>query len=180
MTTQLSSILLGQWQASPRLRGIITDVLQPILDDGLVAAQRIQLMLDIDEAVGIWLDRLGVRVGIRRPTTTDPTLDERFGFDMAGAPFGRAPFRGFASSDALFPLPDPVYRRLVKARTILVMGDGTEQTFSRAVRAIDPQATIIDNRDMTVTVTTTLRAIVEMADNINALPRNAGVRIIYT
>ena len=179
MTTQLSDILLGQWQESPRISGIVDDVLQPLLDDTNTAAGRIQLMQDIDEAEGIWLDILGAKMGIRRPATTDPVLDTRFGFHGVGAHFGAAPFRGAMSNDALFPLSDAVFRLFVKARAITVLGDGTVQTLAKAVRVIDPTATVVDNRDMTVTVTTGIRATLELSDSIAALPRNAGVNIVY-
>ena len=84
-TPTLANVLLGQWQASPRLRGIVDDVLQPILDDAVAATNQIQLMQDIDEAVGVWLDYLGLRLGVKRPGTSDPTLDLRFGFGTIGA-----------------------------------------------------------------------------------------------
>ena len=75
------------------------------------------------------------------------------GFDMAGSPFDQAPFRGDVANDALYPLPDALYRRLVKARAIMVLGDGTIYTFSRAVREIDESAAVQDQRNMTVRVT---------------------------
>ena len=183
MTTDLSDILLDQWLESPRLSGIVTRVLQPIIDDAVAAKERIELMQDIDEAEGIWLDILGIRAGIRRPSTIDATLDTRFGFDVAGVGFDQLPFRGAVANDAVYPLPDAVYRLFVKARAIMVVGDGTVQTFAEAVRVIDPDAAVVDNRDMTVTVTVTvttgLRPTLELADGIGALPRTAGVMVVY-
>ena len=180
MTTRadFQNILLGQWRTSPRMVGLI-DLLAGIRDNGIDALQRIELMQGADDAEGVWLDYLGARVGIDRPATSDPSSDPRFGFDDAGRGFDQVPFRGAAASDAVFPLPDTVYRRFVKARGILVLGDGTIQTFASAVRQIDPDATVTDNRDMTVTVTTDQQDFLELADEIQALPRTAGVRIIY-
>ena len=86
------------------MRGIVVDVLQPIIDDAIAARDAIQLMQHIDHAVGVWLDYLGTRLGIERPATTDPAQDDRFGFDMAGSPFDQAPFRGDVANDALYPL----------------------------------------------------------------------------
>ena len=54
-------------------------------------------------------------------------------------------------------LPDALYRRLVKARAIMVLGDGTIYTFSRAVREIDESAAVQDQRNMTVRVVTSRR-----------------------
>ena len=177
--TTLTDTLLGQWQASPRFRAIVTDILQPILDNGLDVFRRIELMRDIDEAEGVWLDYLGVLVGVRRPATTDPTLDDRFGFTEAGEQFDVAPFRGSTANAAVYPLPDATFRRFVKARAIMVLGDGTIRTFTDAVHEIDGSAVVVDNRDMSVTITTAMRPLVELADNIGALPRTAGVRVIY-
>ena len=180
MTTPvLADILLGQWQQSPRLRGVVADVLQPILADALAAADEIQRMQDIDQAVGVWLDYIGVRLGIERPATSDASMDTRWGFDLAGAGFDQHPFRGDAANDAVYPLPDAIYRRFVKARAVTVLSDGTSATYVKAVRLIDPNATVADNRDMTITVTTAFQSLLELADGIGALPRTAGVMVIY-
>ena len=177
-TPTLTNVLIGQWQQSPRLSGIV-NILQNILDDGIGAKERIQLFLAIDNAEGVWLENLGALVGIDRPATTDPSLDERFGFDEAGEQFDEAPFRGFAGNDAVYPLPDVTYRRFVKARAIMVLGDGSIYTFTNAVKEIDPNATVVDNRNMTITITTVLAQLVQLADSIGSLPRTAGVQIIY-
>ena len=59
MTTPIpAEILMGQRQVAARLRGIFADVLKPILDDAADAKQRIESMKDVDQAVGVWLDRL--------------------------------------------------------------------------------------------------------------------------
>ena len=79
----------------------------------------------------------------------------------------------------MYPLPDAVYRRFVKARAVTVLSDGTFATYVKAVRLIDPNSTVVDNRDMTVTVTTALQDLLELADGIGALPRTAGVMVIY-
>ena len=56
-------------------------------------------------------------------------------------------------------LPDALYRKLLKARAVLVLGDGTIQTFSRGVRMIDGSATVRDNRNMNVRVVTSARSV---------------------
>ena len=76
-------------------------------------------------------------------------------------------------------LPDALFRKLVKARAILDLADGTPQTFAKAVRAIDPAAIVRDNRDMTVTIRTNEQPLIELADAAGALPRTAGVLVIY-
>ena len=174
-----SELLIGQWLDSPKLRAAVDAPIDLANEDVIPAFEAIHRMHDIDHAVGVWLDFLGVRVGLRRPTVRDSGMEERFGFDMAGEPFDHAPFRGEAANDAVYPLPDVIYRRFIRARATLVVGDGTFATLSKAVRQIDPAATVIDRRDMTIRVVTSERALLELADASGALPRSGGVTLEY-
>ena len=178
MATDLPNILLSQWRASPRMRALI-DLIASDRDTALTALDFIRRMGNVNTAEGIWLDYIAARVGIQRPATTDPAVDERFGFDQAGTGFDQAPYRGVAANDAVYPLPDALFRRLVRARIVLLLGDGTIATFTRAAREIDPTASVQDNRDMTVRVVTSNQPLMELADTSGALPRTAGVRIRY-
>ena len=108
-------------------------------------------------------------------------MDERFGFEgpTQSRGFDLQPFAGDEANAAVYPLPDGPYRRLIEARAILVLGDGTFPTFARAIQAIDQGATVTDNRDMTVRVVSSSRPLLELADQVGALPRSAGVSIDY-
>ena len=174
-----TALLIPQWAGSPKMLATVDAALDPLRNDALPALERIELMRRIDTAEGVWLDWLGARYGLRRPATADPALDERFGFDDAGLGFDVAPFRGDVSNDVLYPLPDALFRRFVKARTILDFADGTPQTFTRAVLVIDPGASVRDNRDMTIRIVTTAQVLLELADSSGALPRTAGVRLLF-
>ena len=77
------------------------------------------------------------------------------------------------------PLPDGVFRRFVKARAVTVFSDGSIYSFAKAVRQVDPHANVYDLRNMSVLVGTTQRAFMMLADEIGALPRNAGVQVLY-
>ena len=140
MVSTLTDVLLGQWQTSPKMRALVGDVLQPMRTQAIDALDKIERMRDIDQAEGVWLDVLGRLVGLERPSTTDSALDRRWGFDEAGEPFDTVPFHGTLANAAIYPLPDGTYRCFVLARALLVLGDGTLQTFTLAVRAIDPGA----------------------------------------
>ena len=173
-----SDLLIGQWQDSPRLRAAVNANLGASREV-LSEYEQLRLMREIDTAEGVWLDYLGRRVGIGRPGTRDPAQDERFGFDQAGEPFDQAPFRGEVANDAVYPLLDDLFRRLIRARAVLVLGDGTFQTFQKAARTIDPGATVRDQRNMTIRIVTDQRALLQLADSSGALPRTAGVKIEY-
>ena len=171
-----SDLVIGQWVDSPRLRAAIEAPIDAIREEVLPAFDRLTLMRHIDTAEGVWLDYLGVRVGIRRPATTDPSADLRFGFTgpTQSRGFDTVPFSGDAANAAVYPLPDAVFRRFVRSRAVLVLGDGSVQTFAKGVRQIDPSARVRDNRDMTVSVYSDLAVFFELADAVNALPKNCG------
>ena len=176
-----TDLLIGQWATAPRLEAAIEAPLDVLRDEVCVALTALDRMREIDNAEGVWLDYLGVRVGIRRPSTTDPAADLRWGLE--GPPqsrgFDQVPFAGDEVNAAVYPLPDAVFRRFVRARVVLIFGDGTAQTFARGVQEIDPDAILVDNRDMTVDVTTLYVEVLELADSTGALPRSAGVTVTY-
>ena len=175
-----SDLLIGQWLDSPRIRAMVESFLDLLRDQAIPATERLRAMHDLDEAEGVFLDALGKIIGLERPSTADPTLDRRWGFDLAGEPWDTVPYRGSAVSDAQYALPDSTYRRFLRAKVVLNGGDGTLATFTEAVRQIDPGAAVADGRKMSVTVTTTQEEIMTLADDIGALPRPAGVEIAYS
>lgn len=172
-------LLIGQYSDSERLRALLDIFLDPLRLRALPAIEQIEIYRDLDEAEGVFLDYIAKIVGVSRPSTTDPARDRRFGFDTAGEPFDSDPFRGSEESAARYPLPDDVFRRFVQSRALLIFGDGTVSTFERAVQFIDPDASVTDNRNMSVTVTTSRRDLIELADSIEALPRTAGVEMLF-
>ena len=142
----------------------------------------IERMRDIDEAEGYWLDLIGRLLGIDRPAFVTPPTDTRFGFaGSMGGTFDQAPFwtLGGRAGVPLSPLPDETFRRLIKARGLTVLSDGTFQTFYKAAKILDPDSSPTDNRNMMLTVVTRYRSLFELADDIGALPLNGGVGITY-
>lgn len=171
-------LLLGQWQESPRLRAM-AQVWLDMLEEVRGVLRQVEQVRLPDQASGVWLDYIGRRLGLPRPSTTDRATDRRFGFDDAGTAFGVAPFRGDAANDARYPLSDIIYRRMLKARALTLFGDGTLATYRSAVLAMDPGASVRDNRNMTVRVVTSQRWVLELADAAGALPHAMGVSIEY-
>ena len=176
-----TNLLAGQWQLSPKLLAAIDAPLAAIREEVLPALERIEQMRDIDDAEGVWLDILGSLLGLDRPAVPGSTTGDRFGFEGAtgAVGFDQAPFRGANPVAALEPLPDEVYRKLIRTRGLVVLSDGTFQTFFKAAMILDPGAIVTDNRDMTLSVVTTERPMFELAESVDALPLNAGVGIIY-
>ena len=173
------NLIIGQWENSPRLRALVKILQDILVEDALPALENVQLMRQIATARGVHLDAIGRRLGMNRPTSSNRILDPRFGFDKAGQPFDTVPFAGTTENDALFPMPDENYKRFLQARVITLLSDGRTSDFVRAVHIIDQSAVITDLRNMKLRIITNFKDMLQQADQIGALPRNAGVEIVY-
>ena len=133
-TPRLADLLIGQWQQSPRLVGVV-DLLQTILDAAVAAKDRFDLMRDIDAAEGVWLDYLGLLVGVSNaPACLIPRLTNALALTPLASRSTQRRFGDAAVNDAIYPLPDPIFRRMVKARAITVFSDGTIFSLSKAIK----------------------------------------------
>ena len=176
-----SDLVIGQWTDSPLLRETIDSPIRVLNSDVIGALNDLEAQRNLDTAEGIWLDFIGARLGVRRPSISDPSQDLRFGFDgvTQSTGFDLFPFIGDEENDAFYPMPDDLYRNILRARGIALFSDGSFQTFVRAVRTVDSTAAVRDDRDMSVRIATDNQEILEIADMVGALPRNAGVEINY-
>ena len=177
-----ADLLISQWRAAPKMHGMTAGIVGIVQEDVADSFDQIFAMLDIETAEGVWLDFLAKRVGIDRPLITNSDDDDRFGWrgPSQAMGFDSAPFRGELATADKYPLPDITFRKFVKARGILDKTGGDFPTFQRACHAIDSDSQAVDNRNMTVTIKTSLQDEFQLADTIGALPRAAGVQIIYT
>ena len=176
-----TSLLISQYVNAENLQAVINIFLRVSEDELDQAQEDLRLAGLIDSANGVWLDRIGLRFGLERPYTTQLQVDARFGFEgvMRARGFDTAPFSGDAVSESLFPLPDVVFRRIIRARAIAVTYDGSFSAFRLAAAALDPSVSIRDNLDMSMTIVTFQPWLFRLADTIGALPRTAGVLIQY-
>lgn len=182
MTQTLQSnlaLVIGQWENSPRLRALVQILRDILLADVLPALADLQRMRQLATAEGVHLDYLGRRLGLARPTSSNRARDPRFGFDQAGQPFDVVPFAGAAENDELFPMPDALYRKFLQARVITLLATGTTHDFMRAVAVLDGGASVTDLRNMRLRIVSNAMDLLQQADQIGALPRNAGVQIVY-
>jgi len=174
-----SELLIGQWEEAPRIRALIEVFHEIATDDILTGVDRLQDMRTIDLAEGIHLDRIGQRLGVGRPITTNPELDPRFGFGESGQSFDAVAFEGDPEFQSVFPIPDTVFRKLLKARAVTLLSAGEPASLLRSIHELDQTAVLIDNRDMTIDVFTNERDLIEIADQQGAIARNAGVLLQY-
>ena len=179
MLPDMPELLIGQWQAGTRIRSVVeafSDAVNAELEEPL---EYLDIARSLESAVGPWLDAIASRLGVERPYTSEVGRSDRVGFDTAGQPLDTAPFRGDAVNDSLFPVPDAVFRRILCARAVTLFSQGTYGEFVTAVRKIDPEASVIDNYDMTMKVISAVAWQLELADPLGALPRPAGVKVTY-
>ena len=176
-----SDLLISQWRAAPLMQGMTQGMIDVIQEDVANTLDELYRMLDVDTAAGVWLDFLAKRVGIERPLVINEAGDDRFGFrgPTQAMNFDVSPFKGGLANAARLPLNDTVFRKMVKARGILDKSGGDFFTFERATLVIDPDSICKDNRDMTINIQTELAREFRIADTIGALPRSAGITLVY-
>lgn len=172
-----TELLIGQWQDAVNLRAItqiFLDVMQEQIVDPVNTLQR---MREIDTGEGVWLDYIGRRLGIIRPwIALSRDNDPRFGFDSSGVGFEQGRFSNAqAQLEPRTPIGDVLFRRFLRARVRTIRYQGDYLGYTLALREIDPEAQVTDNHDMTVVITTTRQADVEIGERIEAIALPAGV-----
>lgn len=169
-----TDLLIWQWRNSPNLTALVEiwlDVITENIETPLVALGE---MRNLNTARGIWLDRIGERLGLLRPSAVAKP-DDYFGFDDAGLGFDRGRLTGNAENLPREPIGDELYRQLLRARGVALYAEGTLADFTRAARMIDAGAVVRGNDDMTMAITTGRTFEMQLADEVGALPRPAGV-----
>lgn len=177
-TAANAGLLLQQWRDTPRLQALAEALLGIIGEELLQPLATLEGQMGLDSAAGVWLDHIGARLGLPRPATRDTEFDF-FGFEgSGGVGFGQGIFS--TTDPALsprVPVGDDYYRRLLRLRAEVVLGDGTTATLDRSIAHVFPGATHQDDGDMTMTLVgvpadDVLRDVIE---NAGLQPGVAGV-----
>ena len=168
------SQLVAQWQGKPRMAAVL-GVWLDVLDEEITQPRkRLLAMLNPNTAEGVWLDKLGERIGLQRPWTPSSLFDE---FTLGEHGWDEAPWGRLETLEARTPVSDGEYRSIVLAGAHEVACNGTLACQLRAMKLLDPDATIVDNHDMTVTLT--IRdGILLLANRAGLLIGPAGVRYV--
>lgn len=153
------SLFTSQYQNSTNLLAWFHALAQPYADLGLLFAQWFTYF-DIDQAIGSQLDTLGQIIGVGRTVNFAPT--------GGGSPV----------------LSDTVYRVLLKARIALNQWDGKIGSMYAIWQQLFPggQIVIVDNQNMTATITLTGAFSQIVQDLINhdlIVPRPEGVAYTF-
>ncbi|WP_448952119.1 DUF2612 domain-containing protein [Labrys neptuniae] len=127
------------WRGKAKFMATLRAVLQPFVDANNVIGG-LPADFDLDDAVGVQLDAVGIRVGCSRLIPV-PLPDTWFSFDNDLYGFDRAPWKGpFDSGTSFSRLDDDTYRRLLRAKILANQWDGTIPAAQAALDAffIDP------------------------------------------
>lgn len=170
-------LLISQWASSPNLQRVLTIFSEVMTDEILDPLNKIHGSRTIDSAAGVFLDFIGQLMGLRRPTLRSSQHTDTFGFDDAGEAFGRARMRDLEELEPVAPISDLLYRRLLKARAIALLADGTIGMLDKSIKEVDPNARVSESAVMTVRVVTDVVDDVNLADDHHALARPAGVKL---
>ena len=178
--TLLKRRIVDQWTRSPQVVSLIHASLEMsedqvvAIEDGFHDAQNLNL------AEGVWLDAIGLRLGVPRPWLLT-TATDLFSVRGPGRGYDQAPIQSADHPiENAFPIPDLLYRRLLRARRVAIFTRGTLAEFTRSVQYIDGDATVAESGGLHVTVTSDASEEITLADDHGCLARVAGVRMTIT
>ena len=146
-------LLIQQWREAPRMRAL-AEALLGLVDDQIVKPlAELERMASIDTASGVWLDRIGERLGIRRPATDLGDFDY-LGLSGSGeVGFDQGLFDTVNETlSPRLPVADALYRRLLMMRARVLMSDGSASDLEGSASRVFPVTRYRDNGDMTFDV----------------------------
>lgn len=156
--TQYEDYIIPEHQGQPNFTETIDLSVQPFVDSQNVISTFTQLF-DLDTAVGVQLDAVGVRVGRNRYVTT-PLMNVFFSWDIAGLGWDQGYWQGeFTAATGITTLDDSTYRTLLRAIIICNSWDGTIAGAAPALAELFNSSEtpgsfvfIQDNMNMTMTI----------------------------
>ena len=174
-----ADLLISQYRSAERLKAFIrgqlgilqTDIVRPMYD--------LEYERNVDFAVGVWLDYIGVRLGFSRPNRLLSGV-RFFGFGMGAdrGTFGEVPFFSRrAELEGLTPIDDVWYWSLLRGRalslrlgtSVLDLEDICAVTFAGGGYVIE------GNRSCVVYVKDNREGFVDVAIASGVIPKPAGV-----
>lgn len=123
-TQDYVALVAPEHQGAPRFLATVAASVDPLaaLQAALLAAE---LSFDLDGAVGVQLDAVGVRVGRSRAVPT-PLPGVYFSVGLLNRGVGQAPIKGpYSTKVGIYLLDDETFRRLLRAKVVANRWDGT-------------------------------------------------------
>lgn len=144
------------WRGQPKFTAELVAILEPISDLQDMLAKLPQTF-DLDDAVGVQLDAVGLWVG-RSRNIPIPIPNIWFSFDSAPRGFDLGIWRGpFDNDSGITVLDDDTYRLFLRAKIAANNWDGTAETAPDAFNLIFSKSPgslifVLDNGNMSMTV----------------------------
>lgn len=121
--TDYTSLVTSEHQSAPKFMAMVAAVAQCFVDQ-INVVQSIPAAFDLDQAVGVQLDAVGLWAGITRQVKTP--LNVYFSLDTANLGFDQGSWQGpFDPSAGLVSLDDDTFRTLIRAKIAANHWDGT-------------------------------------------------------
>lgn len=152
--TDYTSLITSEHSSKPRFSAMVAAVAQCFVDQ-INVLQSIPAAFDLDSAVGVQLDAVGLWAGITRQVKTP--LSVYFSFDTANLGFDQGSWQGpFDPSTGLTSLDDATFRTLIRAKIAANSWDGTipgaASAYANLFNGSGSYIFIQDNMNMTMTV----------------------------
>lgn len=149
-----TALITTEHADKPKFMAMMAVVAQCFADQ-INVAQSIPAAFDLDQAVGVQLDAVGLWAGIKRQVRTP--LSVYFSFDTAGLGFDQGNWQGpYDPSTGLVSLDDDTFRTLIRAKIAANSWDGTvpgaAAAYANLFNGSGSYIFIQDNQDMTMTV----------------------------
>lgn len=152
--TDYTGLITSEHNQRPKFMAVVETLAKP-----MVALQNLlggmPDAFDLDKAVGVQLDAVGLWVGISRRVAT-PLTGVYFSFDTAGVGFDQGNWKGpFDPDTGLTLLDDDTYRLVLRAKIGANHWDGTLGSTAAILNSIfsgDTFVFIQDNQDMSMTI----------------------------
>lgn len=152
--TEYTALITSEHRDKPRFMAVVSTLVQPLVDQ-MGVLQSMPGKFDLDNAVGVQLDDVGVWVGVSRKIRT-PLTGIYFSFDIAGLGFDQGTWKGpFDPDTGLTVLDDDTYRLVIRAKIGANHWDGTLEQSAAILNSIfdtDTHVFIEDHQDMSMTI----------------------------
>ncbi|QIX17233.1 DUF2612 domain-containing protein [Burkholderia multivorans] len=130
-----TALITSEHRDKPRFMATVGALVQPIVDQ-MNVLQSMPGKFDLDNAVGVQLDDVGLWVGVSRKIRT-PLTGIYFSFDIDGLGFDQGTWKGpFDPDTGLTVLDDDTYRLVIRAKIGANRWDGTLESSAAILNSI--------------------------------------------
>ncbi|QIP93150.1 DUF2612 domain-containing protein [Serratia fonticola] len=152
--TKYQRLITSYHKHKPKFYDHISLITQPFVNIQNALTQQVT-DFDLDFAIGVQLDAVGLWIGIGRTIKT-PIEGVYFSLDIEGVGLDQGVWQGEFEAGGLTVLDDDTYRTILRAKIAANHWDGTTETLSDVYQAIFPDQKTrifaVDNFDMTMSV----------------------------